>query len=112
MEISPPAVPGASLPDIDTPALVIDMDARKVTVGKKKIVLSPKEFDLLYLLARNPERVISRSSLIENTSEPGAEPLARTLDSHIRNLRKKLGKASDWIETSPKVGYSFHPPQK
>jgi DNA-binding response OmpR family regulator len=101
--------PGSSGRSLAFNNLTIDADTRSVKAGKKEIALRPKEFDILYILAANSGRIVSRNLLIENTSELGSEPLPRSLDTHIKNLRQKLGKFADCIETVPKAGYIFKP---
>ncbi|MFA6004095.1 MAG: response regulator transcription factor [Elusimicrobiota bacterium] len=85
--------------------LRLDWDERTAMLDGKPLRLQPKEFEVLYLLASRPGRALSRSFLIENTSSYGADVATRSLDTHIKNLRKKLGKKAGWIETVPKLGY-------
>jgi len=85
----------------------LDWDNRSVSVDGRPLRLQPKEFEVLYLLAAKRGRALSRSYLIENTSSYGTEVATRSLDTHIKNLRKKLGKRGLLIETVPKFGYRF-----
>jgi len=89
--------------------LSIDALNRTVKVGKKAVDLQPREFEILFLLAKNPRRLLTRALLHESTSPFGAETSSRSLDTHMKNLRKKLGPLARWIETVPKMGYRFHP---
>lgn len=90
--------------------LSIDRDKYAVTKNGEKVTLTHKEFELLYLLAKNPGRVFDREFLLESIW--GYEYLgeSRTVDVHIRNLRKKLGdvgKTPLYIVTIRGVGYKF-----
>ncbi|MCX5795404.1 MAG: response regulator transcription factor [Elusimicrobia bacterium] len=85
----------------------LDWDNRSVSVDGRPVRLQPKEFEVLYLLAAKRGRALSRSYLIENTSSYGTEVATRSLDTHIKNIRRKLGKRGLLIETVPKFGYRF-----
>jgi two-component system alkaline phosphatase synthesis response regulator PhoP len=93
-------------------ALTLDSQNRTVRLGKKALELQPREFDVLFLLVKNPHRLLTRDVLHESTSPTGAETSARSLDTHIKNLRKKLGTLGRWIVTVPKMGYRFDPDDK
>ena len=92
---------------VDIAGLRLDPDNRSVTLRGKPLRLQPKEFEILMLLASQPGRSLSRSYLIENTSSYGLPVFTRSLDTHIKNLRKKLGSFARLIETVPKFGYRF-----
>ena len=91
-------------------SLKLDRDSRRVFVGEKEINLTAKEFDLLELLACNPNKVYSRESLLKliwGADYPGD---VRTVDVHIRRLREKIeGNPSDpkYVLTKWGVGYYF-----
>ncbi|HAM34634.1 MAG TPA: DNA-binding response regulator [Elusimicrobia bacterium] len=87
--------------------LSLDWDNRSATLQGEVLKLQPKEFEVLYLLASRPGRALSRSYLVENTSTYGLDVATRSLDTHIKNIRKKLGSKADLIETVPKLGYRF-----
>ncbi|MBR4529867.1 MAG: response regulator transcription factor [Lachnospiraceae bacterium] len=70
--------------------LVIDEDARSVTVAGREIGLTGREFDVLTLLARTPGKVYSREELLEEVWGPEYPGDARTVDVHVRRLREKL----------------------
>lgn len=70
--------------------LTLDTLRYKVTRGKKTVSLTRKEFGLLEYLLRNPERVISRTALIEHVWDIHADLFSNTLETHILNLRKKI----------------------
>jgi len=86
--------------------LVVDEDGRKVAVDEQEVTLTRKEFDLLVALLRRPGRVLSREMLLERVwgyDHPGE---TRTIDVHVRQLRRKLGEAAA-IETVVGIGYRF-----
>lgn len=83
--------------------LVVDRRSRKVTVAGEEVTLSPKEFDLLALLAEDPGAVVSRETILEEVWDPHWYGPTKTLDVHVASLRKKLGHA-EWIETVRRVG--------
>ncbi len=87
--------------------LVIDADSYRVEVQDQQVHLTPTEFGLLRALAENPGHTLTRLELIEKGLGYSYEGLERTVDSHIKNLRKKLeeGGATDLIETVFGVGY-------
>lgn len=73
----------------------------------KPLTLTPKEFDLLVLLASHPGQAFSRERLLDRIWGPDYEGDARTVDSHVKNLREKLGEGSALIATVWGVGYRF-----
>lgn len=90
--------------------IVINKTRRTVTVNNNEIELSLKEFELLYLLAKNREIVFSRDSLIEKIWGYDYFGETRTVDVHIRNLRKKIEKDDNnpvYIKTVRGIGYKF-----
>lgn len=70
--------------------LTIDEGKRQVYRDSKAIELTPMEFDLLRIMAENPGRVYSRMQLLDNAQGEAYEGYERTIDSHIKNLRKKI----------------------
>ena len=68
----------------------INIEKRSVTRGDKAIELTPFEFDLLKGMAEHPERVFSRMQLLDKVQGEAYEAYERTIDSHIKNLRKKI----------------------
>lgn len=94
------------------PDLTIDVDAHDVTSQGQQVALTATEFNLLRLLASNPNRVFSREYLLEEVWGDDATVFDRTVDSHIQRLRKKIGGSDgpgDYIETVWGVGYRFVP---
>lgn len=89
--------------------LAMDADARTASVDGKALKLQPREFEVLFLLASHAGKALSRQFLIENTSSYGGAVETRALDTHVKNLRKKLGKREALIQTVSKVGYRLAP---
>jgi DNA-binding response OmpR family regulator len=89
--------------------LTIDMDAFELTVDGKKIPTPPKEMELLYHLASNPNRVFTRNQLLDEVWGFDYFGDTRTVDVHIKRLREKLEGVSDrWkLRTVWSVGYKF-----
>lgn len=88
-------------------ALVIDPEAHLVQVGEKAIDLTATEFRLLHTLVQRRGRVQSRDELLEVVWGYQYSGYGRTVDTHIRRLREKLGEACEWVETVRGVGYRF-----
>jgi len=74
-------------------------------VDGEKLLLTPSEFKLLKALMLNQGRVLSRDKLIELVQGEGVSVVDRAIDTHVFGLRKKMGTASDFIETIRGVGY-------
>lgn len=90
------------------PGLTIDITAREVKVQGRTIEnLTPKEFDLLLFLARHPGQVMGREKILEKVWGYDFYGDLRTVDTHIKNLREKLGREHDFITTVWGVGYKF-----
>jgi DNA-binding response OmpR family regulator len=89
--------------------LLIDVDAREVSIGEEPVSLTRLEFDLLQTLAAEPHRTFNRSELTEQVwgYDPAAAGASRTLDSHAVRLRKKLADAGapGLVRTVRGVGY-------
>jgi two-component system phosphate regulon response regulator PhoB len=81
-----------------------------VTVEEKLLDLTPSEFGLLEALIRQPGRVFARSELIDAALGGDSLVLERTIDVHIRSLRKKLGPHALLVETVRGIGYRFRDP--
>lgn len=86
--------------------LRIDFGTREVRINDQLINVTRKEFDLLYLLARQPETVVSRQQIMSTVWDVEWTRCSRTIDTHVNSLRKKLG-ASTWIITVRGVGFRF-----
>jgi len=90
--------------------IVVDPQKRKVTVGKNKIELTPKEFDLLYLFISNPGKSYSRESLLNQIWGYEFSGYEHTVNSHINRLRAKIEKDMNkpmYILTTWGIGYRF-----
>ena len=87
--------------------LTVDFTGRIVTIDGVKADLSPKEYDLLFYLVRNRNIALSRETLISNVWGYDFYGDDRTLDTHIKLLRKSLGPYSRFIVTLRGVGYRF-----
>jgi len=79
----------------------------RVTLADEEIELTPKEYELLKLMASNPGRAFNREYLLENIWGYEYDGFDRTVDTHILRLRKKLGPLGDHISTVWGVGYRF-----
>ncbi|EAX48430.1 two component transcriptional regulator, winged helix family [Thermosinus carboxydivorans Nor1] len=88
--------------------LAIDRTRHVVKIDDIPLELTPTEFKLLALLASNPERVFSRLQIIEHIQGYSFEGYERTVDAHVKNLRRKLGDAQ-YIQTVYGIGYKFLP---
>jgi len=84
-------------------ALIVDRRARRVLVDGVEVPLSPKEFDLLALLAEDPGAVVSRQTILEEVWDPHWYGPTKTVDVHVASLRRKLG-FPEWIETVRRIG--------
>jgi len=87
--------------------IVIDSAKHKVTVREKGILLTFTEFRLLEFLAQKPGVVFSRDQILDGVIGDDALVCDRTVDAHVKSLRRKLGKAKDYIETIRGAGYRF-----
>ena len=87
--------------------IVINDELHKVTMDDKHIHLTQKEYDLLRLFLRNPEKVFTRNQLLNSVWGYDTELYTRTVDSHVASLRKKLGEKGSHIRSVPKIGYSW-----
>ncbi|MBI3288429.1 MAG: winged helix-turn-helix transcriptional regulator [Elusimicrobia bacterium] len=89
--------------------LEIDPQSRLAHIDGKPLKLQPREFEVLFLLMSHAGKVLSRQFLIENTSTYGGAVETRSLDTHVKNLRKKLGRRASLLQTVPKIGYRLAP---
>ncbi|CAH0119543.1 MULTISPECIES: response regulator transcription factor [unclassified Paenibacillus] len=93
--------------------LQISPESREVEINGQKIDFTPKEFDLLLVLAKNPQRVFSRDMLLELLWNYDYTGDARSVDTHIKNIRDKAQKAGlgyNPVQTVWGVGYRFYHP--
>jgi two-component system phosphate regulon response regulator PhoB len=87
--------------------LLIDIPRHLVMVQGRKVDLTATEFKLLTLLAQRRGRVQSREQLLQDVWEYDSLIDTRTVDTHMRRLREKLGKAAKYLDTVRGVGYRF-----
>jgi two-component system phosphate regulon response regulator PhoB len=87
--------------------LVMDRNAHRAWVNDQEVQLTALEFKLLGTLFDRRDRVQTRGALLEDVWGASAEMATRTVDTHVKRLREKLGPAGDYIETVRGVGYRF-----
>jgi DNA-binding response OmpR family regulator len=90
--------------------IVIDLKTRELKVAERNIELTPTEFDLLAYLARHPGQVFTRLQLLREVQGYTYDSFARTIDTHVKNLRRKIEedpKSPRYILTVHGVGYRF-----
>jgi len=88
--------------------IVIDAESKELTIEGKKIALTKTEFEILILLAENPEKTYSRENIIDRVWKETTFVIERTVDVHITRLRKKMGKHASIIVNRPGYGYKFN----
>jgi two-component system phosphate regulon response regulator PhoB len=96
---------------IESQGIVIDRHSHRALYRNQELPLTPTEFRLLEVLLRQAGRAFTRFELMDAAIGEDAVVLERTIDVHIKSLRKKLGDAGDLIETVRGVGYRFHEPR-
>jgi two-component system phosphate regulon response regulator PhoB len=96
---------------IESQGVVIDRHSHKALHRDEELPLTPTEFRLLEVLIRQAGRAFTRYELMDAAIGEDAIVLERTIDVHIKSLRKKLGDAGELIETVRGVGYRFHEPR-
>jgi len=98
-------------PTITVDGLEVDLAARVVRLGDEEVHLTPIEFDLLRVLARNRGRLLTHRTLLSEVWGPAYADDTQTLRTHIARLRRKLEPGGDdgphYIRTDPGVGYRF-----
>ena len=87
--------------------LGMDIEAHRVTVDGEEVVLTALEFKLLHILMSRKGRVQSRDTLLEDVWGITADVTTRTVDTHVKRLRQKLGAGAEYVETLRGVGYRF-----
>lgn len=98
---------GHATEEISLHGLVLSSSSHQVSLGSKSIELTATEFRLLEDLMRHAGTVRRREQLLDAVWGYSFEGYGRTVDTHIRRLRSKLGQAGDYIETIRGVGYRF-----
>ena len=96
---------------LELPGLVIDKNLRSVSIADQAVDMPPKELELLFFMASNPNRVFTREQLLEDIWGYDFYGESRTVDVHIKRLREKISKVAvhlPWgIRTVWSVGYKF-----
>ena len=99
-----------SMPAYGDEHLSLDFAQQSATLDSQRMVLTRKEYELLALLVQHAGEIIPREALLLRVWGYNSEIRTRTLDVHIRRLRKKLGAHADrYIETIFGIGYRFQP---
>ena len=96
---------------IESQGIVIDRHSHRALFRDQELPLTPTEFRLLEVLLRQAGRAFTRYELMDAAIGEDAIVLERTIDVHIKSLRKKLGEAGELIETVRGVGYRFREPR-
>jgi len=92
--------------------LTIDSVLKEITIDGDRVELTKKEFEIILLLAQNPERIFSREDIIENLWKDTPFITVRTVDVHITRLRKKMGDFAYMISNRSGYGYRFNTTKK
>jgi len=87
--------------------LKIDFEAHQISIDGEEVPLTATEFKLLTVLISGTGKVQTRDNLLDTVWDTHFEGYSRTVDTHVRRLRQKLGPYADWIETVRGVGYRF-----
>ncbi len=101
---------GSEVERIEAGSLSLDLKMRELKVDGKEVELTPTEFDLLAYLARHPGQVFTRLQLLREVQGYTYDSFARTVDTHVKNLRRKIEpdpKSPKYILTVHGVGYRF-----
>lgn len=93
---------------VESQGVTIDRHSHRALYRGEELPLTPTEFRLLEVLLRQTGRAFTRYELMDAAIGEDAVVLERTIDVHVKSLRKKLGDAADLIETVRGVGYRFH----
>jgi DNA-binding response OmpR family regulator len=88
----------------------LDPESHEVRAGDEPVTLTGREYALLELLMRNPERVFTRTDLLMRCWEPGYDGVDRVVDVHMASLRRKLGDHREYINTIRGIGYKLANP--
>ena len=87
--------------------LEVNMAARTITVDGKRVDLTPKEYDLLFYMIQNKNIALSREQLLGDIWGYDYYGEDRTIDTHVKNLRHRLGPYQKFIVTIRRIGYKF-----
>ncbi|MDR2460303.1 MAG: response regulator transcription factor [Deltaproteobacteria bacterium] len=87
----------------------IQLESHKASSEGRELQLTQKEFDLLALFLRKPQKVFTRNQLLSMVWGYDSDLNSRTVDVHVAMLRKKLGECGSHVKTIPKIGYQWDP---
>src|SRR5258708_3567304 len=108
--MGPLPINSSNIPPYRDEHLSIDFDQQAVAPDGQRMILTRKEYDLRALLVQHAGEIIPRDALLLRVWAYGADIRTRTLDVHVRRLRKKLAAYADqYIETIFGIGYRFQP---
>ena len=93
-------------------SLSVSPQRHTVTVAGEEVALTYKEFEMLVLLLRNRDRVLTREQFLDQVWGYAFDGENRTVDVHIRTLRQKLGEAEKYIRTVRGIGYKLEDPDE
>lgn len=93
--------------EVEHQGVRVRLEGRQASVEEQEIDLTPTEFRLLNCLIRHPGQTFNRAQLLDVAIGGGTIVLERTIDVHVKNLRRKLAAKGDLIETVRGVGYRF-----
>jgi two-component system, OmpR family, phosphate regulon response regulator PhoB len=97
---------------IEGAGIVVDETAHRVFVHGSETALTHTEYKLLLMFMRRPGRVFSRKQLLDQVWNMPGNVVTRTVDTHVKRLREKLGESGAHIETVRSIGYRFVPPEE
>ena len=100
-------IPGENKKAIEAGDIVMDIEAHVVTIAGEEIILSVKEFELLEYFIQNKGIALSRDTILNNVWNYDYFGDARTIDTHVKKLRSKLGNCGNYIKTIWGMGYKF-----
>ncbi|MBN2078025.1 MAG: response regulator transcription factor [Spirochaetes bacterium] len=92
---------------ISCEGLLLNPEHYSLTIEGRGVDLTKTEFEILHLLLRNPGKIFTRDNIIDSIKGQDVYVVDRTIDVHVMNLRKKLGKYKQLIKTFSGVGYGF-----
>lgn len=93
---------------VNLPGLTVSLNNYEVIVDGENVSFTPKEVEILYFLASHPNQVLSRKQILENIWGYNYYSATRTVDTHIKRIRQKIGSSEDWaLVTVYGIGYKF-----
>jgi len=90
---------------ISVAGIDIDPDTYSISVDGNEVSLTNKEYELIYMMLKNPKRVFTRNQILNSIWGYESDVYSRTVDTHVSSLRKKLGDKGQIIKSVPKIGY-------